>query len=141
MTWSKHNKNDQCSLCSHSRDMHAETYDAYCMGIDRLGSKCLCKGFRFGGIGSATTNPSEPDGSESQRTVVLSAPVPIAVAHVPKGVLKIDEEYREFQNALGQGAVLKQLCTLSDLLGSIRVWLHTNHPSITMEDLVKHIVK
>ena len=63
------------------------------------------------------------------------------LADIPKGEIgeasKIEEEFWEFQDALTQGAVVMQLCELSDMLGAIDAWLAKHHPSVKIEDLLK----
>lgn len=50
---------------------------------------------------------------------------------------KIIEEVEEFKDALSQGCSLMALVELSDLLGAIKGFLAKNHPSISIDDLLK----
>ena len=60
---------------------------------------------------------------------------------IPKGEIgeasKIEEEFLEFKDALTQGAVVMQLCELSDMLGAMEAWLAKYHPTIGISDLNK----
>jgi hypothetical protein len=58
---------------------------------------------------------------------------------IKKGTLgefsKIKEELEELEDALDQNNNIMALVELSDLYGSIKLFLEKHHPSITMEDL------
>ncbi|RLD76804.1 MAG: hypothetical protein DRJ15_14725 [Bacteroidetes bacterium] len=62
------------------------------------------------------------------------------LADIPRGNLgyqsKIEEELREFQDALVQENPVMALTELSDLIGAIEAYLQCNHPSITLENLL-----
>ncbi len=57
----------------------------------------------------------------------------------PKGefgeLSKIEEEIREYQDALGQGVAIMALVELSDLYGAIQGYLAKHHPTLTVETL------
>lgn len=63
------------------------------------------------------------------------------VSEIKKGVLgedsKIFEEIEEFRDALEQDVKIMALVELSDLIGAIEAYLEKNHPSISIEDLIK----
>lgn len=62
------------------------------------------------------------------------------LADIPKGVLgdisKIIEEAKELEDAHNQGAEIMVLIELADLIGAIRLYLSTHHPSIKLSDLM-----
>lgn len=63
------------------------------------------------------------------------------VRHIPKGDLgeasKIEEECREFLDAVEQGVDVMALMELSDLYGAMRAYLRNHHPSVSMDDLAR----
>lgn len=63
------------------------------------------------------------------------------VREIPRGefgeISKIQEEWEEFIDSIGQGNHLMALMELSDLFGAIEAWLSQYHPSITIRDLLK----
>ena len=63
------------------------------------------------------------------------------IAPIERGVYghpsKIVEEINEFVDALEQNCPVMALVELSDLIGAVRGYLAENHPSITLDDLVK----
>ena len=63
------------------------------------------------------------------------------ITKIPHGkfgdVSKIEEEFCEFKDAVEQNVKLMQLQELSDLLGAIDGWLQLNHPTISLNDLLK----
>jgi ornithine carbamoyltransferase len=60
---------------------------------------------------------------------------------IPKGVYgessKILEEVNELIDAENQGANIMALNELSDIIGAINGYLEKNHPTITLNDLIK----
>lgn len=50
---------------------------------------------------------------------------------------KIEEELMEFKDALEQNNPVMALVELSDLIGSIELWLEKHHPTININDLVE----
>lgn len=50
---------------------------------------------------------------------------------------KVYEELDEVKDAEEQGVELMVLLELSDLLGAVECYLVKNHPSISLEDLIK----
>ena len=60
---------------------------------------------------------------------------------IPKGTLgqssKILEELHELIDAEAQGSKILILNELSDMVGAILAYLSTNHPSITISDLIQ----
>ena len=60
---------------------------------------------------------------------------------ITKGVVgelsKIYEEVEELKDAEEQGATVMLLVELSDLIGAVKLYLESTHPSITLEDLIK----
>ncbi len=60
---------------------------------------------------------------------------------IPKGELgelsKVYEEVEEIRDAEVQGCSVMVLLELSDLLGSIQLYLEKHHSSISMQDLLK----
>lgn len=63
------------------------------------------------------------------------------IKEIPQGVFgnpsKIKEEVEEFFDAVDQGNPVMALTELSDLLGAIEGWLVKNHPSVTLNDILK----
>lgn len=63
------------------------------------------------------------------------------IRNIEKGTLgeisKIYEEVEEIKDAEEQDVSVMLLVELSDLLGAIEAYLNKNHPSITLEDLLK----
>ncbi len=62
------------------------------------------------------------------------------LSEIPKGVLgessKLLEEVLELQDAEAQHASIMALVELSDLVGSIQLYLERHHPSSSMDDLL-----
>jgi hypothetical protein len=58
---------------------------------------------------------------------------------IPKGVLgeasKIEEEVREFMDAVRQKVDVMALIELADLIGAVEAWLAAKHPTFTIDDL------
>lgn len=69
------------------------------------------------------------------------------LVEIPKGTIgessKILEEVLELQDAERQGATVMALVELSDLVGSIELYLRKHQPAITIEDLLtmSHITR
>lgn len=63
------------------------------------------------------------------------------INHIPKGVVgtssKILEEVLELQDAEKQKCKIMALVELSDIVGSIKMYLKYNHPQISLHDLDK----
>lgn len=114
----------RCWRCGHYDNQHAmQSLTRCCVANLDVNVICVCSGFQ---------SQPEPDG-ELERGYHL--------ADIPKGELgevsKISEEFLEFQDAITQGAVVMQLCELSDMIGAIEGWLAKHHPSITLSDVIK----
>lgn len=62
------------------------------------------------------------------------------LAEIPRGELgessKILEEVLELQDAEQQEAKIMQLVELSDIIGSIALYLEKHHPSTSIDDLI-----
>lgn len=138
--------------CSHYDDSHADRGRGHCAMRD-----CDCSSFKI-----VSGLPEEPQISLKETSFVnvegiarfLGKSIDKALAlelpqgrsngyhsiNIPKGVLgetsKIEEEFKEFQDALSQNAVLMSLCELADLMGAIKAWLAKHHPTITILDLI-----
>lgn len=63
------------------------------------------------------------------------------IKEITKGVVgelsKVYEEVEEVKDAEGQGVELMVLVELSDLIGSVQLYLEKHHPSVTLQDLIK----
>ncbi len=63
------------------------------------------------------------------------------IKQIKKGVYgefsKILEEVQELEDAISQSNKIMTLVELSDLMGSIQGFLQKNHPSISINDLIK----
>lgn len=63
------------------------------------------------------------------------------INEITKGVVgelsKIYEEVEEVKDADEQGASVMVLLELSDLIGSVQLYLEKHHPSVCLEDLIK----
>jgi hypothetical protein len=59
---------------------------------------------------------------------------------IPKGVFgeasKIEEEFRELEDALVQNNKIMALVELSDMLGAIRGFLSVHFPGFSIDDLI-----
>lgn len=62
------------------------------------------------------------------------------INEIPKGKLgqlsKIQEELSEAIDAEEQGCKIMLLLELSDMIGAVDMYLRTNHPNISVEDLI-----
>ncbi len=62
------------------------------------------------------------------------------LTEIPKGQVgessKILEEVLELQDAEQQDAKIMQLVELSDIIGSIALYMEKHHPSTTIDDLI-----
>lgn len=126
----------RCRGCGHYDDVHAMG-SPVSICFAHVGyvedAVCRCEGFipMTGG----------PEGTDIYRGSEPVAGPGYHLVDIPKGEIgeasKIEEEFQEFQDALTQGAVVMQLCELSDMLGAIDAWLTKHHPSVKLEDLLK----
>lgn len=111
--------NGSCTKCGHQRIFHeigtgngVPVGKAYC--DDRHASPCSCTGF--------TSTPPGYHLTEIQRGEIGE-------------LSKIQEELDELKDATKQGVKIMQLVELSDLVGSINLYLAKYHPAIRLGDL------